>query len=123
LPITFFKIDTIHGARGYTQRVPAALACVTKYAYFAFQLFFCDYIDIRDNTQTKILKKPHFHSFLVKNRYKSTFDQQKVKIWIDNILHFCVFLHHTTLIYRLKKYQKYFFPVKWSKNDFFHYFS
>jgi hypothetical protein len=81
------------------QRVPAALAFVTKDAYFAFQLFFCDY--------TKILKKPFFHTFLVKNRhFKSTFDQQKVKIWIHNILHFCVFLQHATSTHRPRKHQK-----------------
>jgi hypothetical protein len=91
-----------------TQRAPAALACVTKDEYFAFQLFFCDYIGIRDNTLTKILKKPYFHTFLIKIlHFKSTFDQQKVKIWINNILHFCVFLHHATLTDTPKKYQKY----------------
>jgi hypothetical protein len=46
-----------------------------------------------------------------------------VKIWFYNILHFCVFLHNATLISRLKKYQKSFFSVKWSKNEFFRYFS
>jgi hypothetical protein len=41
----------------------------------------------------KFWKNPYFQTFLVKNRhFNSIFDQEKVKISIQNILHFCIFL-------------------------------
>jgi hypothetical protein len=39
-----FKIDTIHGVRWYAARACGACLCHKEWIYFAFQLFFGDYI-------------------------------------------------------------------------------
>jgi hypothetical protein len=98
----FFKIDTINGAR---QNEARACGVSPKIYSMPSNNILATFLTSETVQRPKFWekKKPYFHTFNVKNRhFNSIFDQEKVKILIQNIIYFCIFLHFTTFIRRLK---------------------